>query len=186
MTEDNDIKIFTAKPKDNSDDDLIALAEELRRQVLNGNTPKAKELGRRLALFSPESDDLGDELKALMNNRSITLDLKLQLKILMLFANEYALYHSLRPMVATTATEAMYDRLRKEAEIFYRNAAIGTAFTFYRLAAKKDDVPAAMGENFAQMCDSENNQKIKDLGKAAFELTCARVNQLISECDFVD
>ena len=186
MPDDKDVKVFTANKKDASDEELLLLAEEMRKQVLNGNTPKAKELGRRIALFSPDSDDIGDELKQIVTQKNVTLDLKLQLKILMLYSGEYALYHCLRPSIATSATEAMYDRLRREAETFYRNAAIGTAFTFYRIAAKKNDVPEAMGESFAQLCDSESNAKIKELGKATFIGICRRIDELVLEYDFVD
>ena len=57
--EDKDMKIFNGGNKsgdrDTTDLDIIALAEELKRNMANGNANKAKELGKLLAGFTPDS-----------------------------------------------------------------------------------------------------------------------------------
>ena len=118
--EDNDVKIFTAGNKssdhDSTDLDIRVLAEELKRNMANGNAAKAKELGKKLAGFTPDCDELNDELKAILSDRSVTNDLKLQLRILMVFAAENTLFRLLPPLVAATASDALYDKLRRQGD----------------------------------------------------------------------
>lgn len=184
MHDDSDIKIFTGKTDDSDGSDLLAVAEEIKRQRLNGNYTKAKQLGEALADLSPENSIIGSELKELMCERVIPLDVKLQLKILMLFCSEYTLIEELPPFISAAASDAMFDRLRAEAEGFYDTVSGGAAFTFYYLAVRKRDIVSEIGDSFAMLCNSENNAGIKALGCKTFELTCKRVSELVSECKF--
>ncbi len=185
MPEDSDIKIFKKIVEEDDDENLTLLAEAMRKQALCGNTPKAKLLGKRIADFSPESNDLGETLDTLMDDKGITLDVKVQLKILMLFAGEYTLFHNLNAICASVAVDSMYETLRTESEPFYRSSAMTTAFTFYRLAEKKENVSETVGESFAELCDAVSNKNIKKLGQDTFDLTCRRIEALIKEYDFV-
>ena len=59
---DDDIKIFNAKPK-NDTLDSIALIEEMNTQRMNGNTEKAKQLGKYLAIVSLTAQSLNAHLR---------------------------------------------------------------------------------------------------------------------------
>ena len=186
--EDNDVKIFNAGNKtehrDTTDLDIIVLAEELKRNMANGNAAKAKELGKLLAGMTPDSDDLNDELKAILADRSVTNDIKLQLRILMVFAAEHTLFRLLPPLVAATASDALYDKLRRDEYEFYETVSGGTSFTFYYLAVKKDDANKAIGESFAMLCNADNNAVIRYLGQQTFALMCAQIESMIEERSF--
>ena len=67
---DDDIKIFNAKPKDDTLDS-IALIEEMNTQRMNGNTEKAKQLGKYLS----ERFLDGAELKRSLEEEIGTLDI---------------------------------------------------------------------------------------------------------------
>ena len=183
--EDKDMKIFNGGNKsgdrDTTDLDIIALAEELKRNMANGNANKAKELGKLLAGFTPDSDQLSNELKAILSDRAVTNDIKLQLRILMVFASEHTLFRLLPPLVAATASDALYDKLRRSEYDFYETVSGGTSFTFYYLAVKKDDAGKAIGESFAMLCNAENNAVIRYLGQQTFALMCAQIEGMIEE-----
>ena len=186
--EDNDMKIFNGGNKteehDSVDLDIIVLAEELKRNMANGNAAKAKELGKQLAGFTPDSDDLSEELKAILSDRSVTSDIKLQLRILMVFAAENTLFRMLPPLVAATASDALYDKLRRNEYDFYETVSGGTSFTFYYLAVKKDDASKAIGESFAMLCNADNNAVIRYLGQQTFTLMCSQIERMIEERSF--
>ncbi len=186
--EDNDVKIFTggskASDRDSTDLDIRVLAEELKRNMVNGNAAKAKELGKTLAGLTPDSDGLSDELKAILSDRAVTNDLKLQLRILMVFAAENTLFRLLPPLVAATASDALYDKLRRHEYDFYENVSGGTSFTFYYLAVKKDDPNKAIGESFAMLCNADNNAVIRYLGQQTFALMCAQIEGMIADYAF--
>jgi len=186
--EDKDIKIFnggnSTADNDSSDLDLIALAEDLKRNMLSGNSSKAKELGAVLAEFSPDSGRVCEELKAILSDRSVTNDIKLQLRILMVFAAEHTLFRVLPPLIAATASDAMYDKLRREAYEFYENVSGGTSFTFYYLAVKKSNIDQSIGNSFAMLCNAENNAVIRYLGQQTFTLMCSQIERMIEDCSF--
>lgn len=57
--DDSDMKIFGVKEEPDSTDgaEVQALAEEMKRQRLNGNSERAKQLGIRMAALAPDSSD---------------------------------------------------------------------------------------------------------------------------------
>ena len=55
MHDDSDVKIFTAKKDEGDGGDLFAVAEEIKKNILNGNSAKAKAIGKELASLSPEN-----------------------------------------------------------------------------------------------------------------------------------
>lgn len=57
--DDSDMKIFGVKEEPDSTDgaEVQALAEEMKRQRLNGNSERAKQLGIRMAALAPDSAD---------------------------------------------------------------------------------------------------------------------------------
>ncbi len=185
MHDDSDIKIFKGKDDDGDGSDLFALAEEMKRHILNGNSPKAKELGKALAAISPDSDGLGDELIKFVRSSVVTPEMKIQIKTLMLFSAEYTLLNKLCPMLSTTATEAMYETLRSENAVYYDGISNGAAVSFYYLAVKRNkNIAAAVGESFAMLCEAQDNKLIKTLGENVFELMCEKISNIIDTYHF--
>lgn len=185
MHDDSDIKIFKAKSDDTDSGDLFALAEEMRRHIVNGNSGKAKELGSKLAAISPDSENLGDELNKFLRNSAVDEPVKIQLKTLMLFCAEYTLLNELCPMLSATATDAMYDTIKTDSSDYYNSISNGAAVSFYYLAVKRrSDIAKAVGESFAMLCETENSKLISTLGENVFTLTCDIVKNVIAEYDF--
>ncbi len=184
MHDDSDIKIFKGGDDEADGGDLFALAEEMRRNIVNGNSRKAKALGARLASISPDSDDLGEELNKYVRNTAADEEVKVQLLTLMLFCAEYTLLNELCPMLSTSATEAMYDVIKAKAPDYYNSISNGAAVSFYYLAVKKNRyVAKAVGESFAMLCE-QDSKLIKTMGENVFTLTCEKVKEIISEYGF--
>lgn len=185
MHDDSDIKIFKSKTEEADGSDLFALAEEMRRHIVNGNSAKAKELGARLADISPDSDNLGDELNKFVRNSAVDEPVKVQLKTLMLFCAEYTLLNELCPMLSTSATEAMYDKLQADTPAYYDGISNSAAVSFYYLAVKKRrDIAKAVGESFAMLCEAQNSKLMATLGENVFTLTCEIIENIIAEYEF--
>ena len=184
MHDDSDIKIFKAKSDEADGSDLFAIAEEMRRHIVNGNSQKAKELGTRLASISPDSDNLGEELNKYVRNTAADEEVKVQLLTLMLFCAEYTLLGELCPMLSTSATEAMYNTIKARFPDYYSSISNGAAVSFYYLAVKKNrNIAEAVGESFAMLCE-QDSKLIKTMGENVFTLTCDIIKNIITEYHF--
>ncbi len=179
MHDDSDVKIFNAGHSDGDSGELYAVAEELKFHVLNGNSAKAKQLGKELASLSPESEDLINELTQALDAEWIKPDIKNQLRLLMVFCAEYTLLSELCPMLATSASEAFYDELRKSAPEFYDGISNGAAMSFYYMAVKQYDTVKAVADSFAMLCDAKTDERITNLGGQVFLLTCKHIVKII-------
>ncbi len=183
---DDDIKIFNAKPK-NDTLDSIALIEEMNTQRMNGNTEKAKQLGKYL------SDRFldGEELKRSLEEEVGVLDYPpkviLQIKILMFFTAEYCINRLLpNTMLKATSTNTIYDNVMKNAGEFYREFSDGVEYSFYYLAVKKDDIPSAVGKAFAMICRKENDATYEKLGSDVFRVVSKEVESIIEKYSFIN
>ena len=184
MLDDSDVKIFTAKSDDTDASDLFAVAKEIKRNILNGNSEKAKALGKELASLSPESEDLINELTETLDAEWIKPEIKVQCRLLMVFSAEYTLLSELTPMLATTANESLYDGLKADAPVFYDSISNGAAMSFYYMAVKQRDVVKAVGENFAMLCDAKGNETVIELGSNVFFLTCKHIVNTVEKYNF--
>lgn len=179
MHDDSDVKIFKAPTADNDTSDLFAVAEEIKRNILNGNSDKAKALGKELASLSPESENLINEL-----TETLDAEIKNQCRLLMVFSAEYTLLSELKPILATAANESLYDGLKKDAPEFYDSISNGAAMSFYYLAVKQRDVIKAVGENFAMLCNAKGNETVSELGSKIFLTTCKHVVHTVEKYKF--
>lgn len=179
MHDDSDVKIFKAPTADNDTSDLFAVAEEIKRNILNGNSDKAKALGKELASLSPESENLINEL-----TETLDAEIKNQCRLLMVFSAEYTLLSELKPILATAANESLYDGLKKDAPEFYDSISNGAAMSFYYLAVKQRDVIKAVGENFAMLCNAKGNKTVSELGSKIFLTTCKHVVHTVEKYKF--
>lgn len=179
MHDDSDVKIFRAPTADSDTSDLFAVAEEIKRNILNGNSAKAKALGKELASLSPESENLINEL-----TEALDAEIKNQCRLLMVFSAEYTLLSELKPILATAANESLYDGLKKDAPVFYDSISNGAAMSFYYLAVKQRDVIKAVGENFAMLCNAKGNETVSELGSKIFLTTCKHVVGVVEKYGF--
>ncbi len=179
MHDDSDVKIFKAPTADNDSSDLFAVAEEIKHNILNGNSAKAKALGKELASLSPESENLINEL-----TEALDAEIKNQCRLLMVFSAEYTLLSELKPILATAANESLYDGLKKDAPVFYDSISNGAAMSFYYLAVKQRDVIKAVGENFAMLCNAKGNETVSELGSKIFLTTCKHVVGVVEKYGF--
>ena len=179
MHDDSDVKIFRAPTADSDTSDLFAVAEEIKRNILNGNSAKAKSLGKELASLSPESENLINEL-----TEALDAEIKNQCRLLMVFSAEYTLLSELKPILATAANESLYDGLKKDAPVFYDSISNGAAMSFYYLAVKQRDVIKAVGENFAMLCNAKGNKTVSELGSKIFLTTCKHVVHTVEKYKF--
>ena len=179
MHDDSEVKIFRAPTADSDTSDLFAVAEEIKRNILNGNSAKAKALGKELASLSPESENLINEL-----TETLDAEIKNQCRLLMVFSAEYTLLSELKPILATAANESLYDGLKKDAPEFYDSISNGAAMSFYYLAVKQRDVIKAVGENFAMLCNAKGNETVSELGSKIFLTTCKHVVGVVEKYGF--
>lgn len=179
MHDDSDVKIFKAPTADNDTSDLFAVAEEIKRNILNGNSAKAKALGKELASLSPESENLINEL-----TETLDAEIKNQCRLLMVFSAEYTLLSELKPILATAANESLYNGLKKDAPEFYESISNGAAMSFYYMAVKQREVVKAVGDNFAMLCNAKGNETVSKLGSDVFFLTCKHVVKTVEKYGF--
>jgi|LSQX01.1.fsa_nt_gb hypothetical protein len=183
--DDSDVKIFTSSASvDNEADDFILIAEQLEAQRANGNIDKAKLLGEKLALLTPENEPV----KSLIGKTDIAPNILYQIRVLMVFAMHTTIHNSLHlPMLYSTAVNSMYDKLIKNSPGFYDNISDGVAFTFYSLALRKGfDTQQHIGERFAMLCSKEGNQKVVELGASIYKLITEKVVEEISGLKFAE
>ena len=132
---DDDIKIFNAKPKSDTLDS-IALIEEMNTQRMNGNTEKAKQLGKYLSDRFLDGEELKRSLEEEVGALDYPQKVILQIKILMFFTAEYCINRLLpNTLLKSTATNTIYDRVMKNAGEFTGNfpTVWNTAFIILRL-----------------------------------------------------
>lgn len=93
--DDSDMKIFGVKEEPDSTDgaEVQALAEEMKRQRLNGNSERAKQLGIRMAALAPDSADADSlDLSRLLGDPLPAPDIMCQIRILLIFIAESCLH----------------------------------------------------------------------------------------------
>ncbi len=173
--DDSDIKI--ANGADNTpkteDIDTMAFIEETKRQHFNGNTAKAKLLGRGIvSAFSYKSAP--EELFAAAARHGITPDGKtvLQIKFLSVFSAEYSLEHFLPSQhLSAVAVDEMYDVMRENEPEFFDSLARSSAFSFYYLCASDGKFSAEdVAREFAKLCGHAGDSRYVSFGKELFEV----------------
>ncbi len=183
---DDDIKIFNAKPKSDTLDS-IALIEEMNTQRMNGNTEKAKQLGKYLSDRFLDGEELKRSLEEEVGALDYPQKVILQIKILMFFTAEYCINRLLpNTLLKSTATNTIYDRVMKNAGEFYREFSDGVEYSFYYLAVKKDDIPSAVGKAFAMICRKENDATYEKLGSDVFRVVSKEVESIIEKYSFIN
>ncbi|MBQ8028243.1 MAG: hypothetical protein IJ262_02410 [Clostridia bacterium] len=187
---DNDMKVYGGKKQmKQSCANVAATYEAMNFHRTNGNLAKARELGKKLATITP--DEMGEGLKInlsqVLTAKYLTQPLMFQFRVMFVFAAETLLQTEIEvPFLATTAINAMHDKLRSDYPGFFKNISDGAAFTFYCLAVKKDeDIPLSIGEAFAMLCNVQKNRDgFVEAGKKVWNIAVEVISKEISAVDF--
>ena len=186
---DNDVKIYKPKSELTAQPELASILQTVNTQRANGNMEKARQLGRLFATLTPsaESDKLSIDFSERIGREFLTRENLIQIKVLMVFSAEAAMQIYLPELLANTASNALYDYLRKHDNEFYKIISDSTAFTFYYLAIKKGgDLARYVGEAFAMLCGAEKNEAFIQAGKTAYEVSMQQILNEIEDARFVD
>lgn len=188
--DDSDMKIFgvkeEAEPSDNAD--VQVLADEMKQQRLNGNSERAKRLGVRLAALAPASaqeDSL--QLPRLLGDSLPSAELMCQIRILLVFTAESCLHlYTPTPLLATTAVNALYDRLIEDDPGFYDTIANGAAFSFYYLALRHSGkTDENIGKTFSMLCGAEHDASFIQIGESVYQYVNQKIREIIGDIQFV-
>lgn len=188
---DNDIKIYGGENNLSiKDAEKMADAFEMMNiHRTNGNLQKARELGERLATLTPSETNDGIQLNfsELLAVKYRSQDIMYQIKVLLVFLAETILQKEIpETFLATTAINAMHNKLRNESPAFFRNISDGAAFTFYFLALRKGgDIKENMGEAFAMLCSVQKNKEgYIEAGKTVCTVAVEEIIKEIRKVEF--
>ncbi len=176
---DDDIKIFHPQKKDGASADLAELALLMDTYRSNGNMEKAADLGKKLAVITPEMLCPKDAEKLKTNELR-------QLRALIVFSVQIALHKYLpHPMLSSQAINAMYAEISENSPGLFANISDGSSFTFYYLSVRKNrNVEEGIGKNYAMLCDRDDDEFYASLGERVFVLTDFKVCDMIEEAEF--
>ena len=182
---DKDVKIFGQKPQDDSVDS-IALIAEMNTQRSNGNTAKAKQLGKQLATMFLDEKQLHSSLESVLGKLDYPQPITFQIKILMFFTAEYCINRFLpNTLLKSTAINTIYDSIMKNAGDFYSEFSDGVEYSFYYLAVKKEPVASSIGTTFSMLCRKENDSEFQSLGTDTFTVVSKEVEKIIDSFNFI-
>lgn len=183
--DDSDVKIFNDEKKDSFDE--VSIIAEMTKNRSNGNSQKAKELGKTLAERFVDEPHLLSDLEHEVGEIQRDDDTMYQMKVLLAFSAEYSINRLLvSPLLANTAVNALYDTVKKKAFDFYDRLDDAAEYSFYYLAVRKGvDIPQNIGVSFAMLCGKENDEYYKNLGKRLFEVAIYEIEKTINSVGFV-
>ena len=184
MFDDSDVKIFDDKGKANENYDEIAAIHEMTKQRNNGNSDRAKKLGKHLAEIFVDEPNLLKELAGEVGNLDYSDDIMYQIKVLIIFTAEYTINHTFpSALLSNTAINAMHDTLKKHAAEFYDRLDDAAEYSFYYLAVRKgNDISKGIGKSFAMLC---NKSDYAELGQNIFEVVQKEIQKIIDSFKFV-
>lgn len=183
MLDDSDIKIFNDKGKPKENFDEVAVIAEMKRHRINGNSEKAKALGKHLADIFVDEEKMLKDLSKEVGTLDFDDDIMYQIKVLLAFTAEYCINHSLpSPLLSNTAINRMYDTVKANAFDFYDRLDDGAEYSFYYLALRKSaDISEEIGKAFAMICGSA---EFAMLGKKLFVFAKQEIDSVIDLYEF--
>lgn len=183
MFDDSDIKIFNDNNSSQDSFDEISVIAEMKRHRSNGNSEKAKALGKHLADIFVDEEKMIKDLSKEVGPLNFDDDIMYQIKVLLAFTAEYCINHSLSsPLLSNTAINKMYDTVKANAFEFYDRLDDGAEYSFYYLALRKSaDIADEIGKAFAMICGSK---EFAGLGKNLFEFAKQEIDSVIDLYEF--
>lgn len=182
-TDDSDVKIFHTKHQQSEKEDIIAIVEETSRHRQNGNSTKARQLGKELAVLATDEEFMALILKKYDLSPS---DVE-QIFALMQFAAEAALnFYLPANLLSTIAVNTLQEKLIKEHNALYESALNGSSFSFYYLSVRKGgkNIPHDIGVAFAMLCVKENDEHYINAGEKIYNETLNLVEKKIKDFNF--
>lgn len=179
---DSDMKIYVKKDvAEQSDFDGLAKNIDFHKE--NGNEQKAEQLGSELAHLKPTDS----ELKIVLSKEDRTSAILYQSRVLITFLCGRVMRENIPSQILLdTARNAMYDELKEKEPGYYSNIADGAAFSFYRLALKKDgDKAELIGKEFAKLCSAQNDEALIKLGAEIYKNTSFYLKDRILKSEFI-
>lgn len=178
---DEDIKIYGKDTPDESPD-FESLIEHIDFNKSNGNKEKAEKLGGIFARLKPTDEGLC----ILAPGESAEASVLYQARVLIHFLCGRTIKNEVKDsFIIDFVRKSMYDTLKKEEPGYYKNLTNGAAYSFYRVAFKKDGENAdSAGAEFAKLCGASKNGYIINLGKKIYTNTVAYSKALIEKCGF--
>ena len=183
--DDSDVKIFNDDKKDNFDE--VSIIAEMTKNRTNGNSQKAKDLGKTLAERFVDEPTLLSDLENEVGEIQRDDNTMYQMKVLLAFSAEYSINRLLTsPLLANTAVNALYDTVKKKALEFYDKLDDAAEYSFYYLAVRKAvEIPQNIGISFAMLCGKENDEYYKKLGTKLFEVATREIEKIINSVGFI-
>ena len=183
--DDSDVKIFNDDKKEAFDE--VSIIAEMTKNRSNGNSQKAKELGKILAERFVDEPHLLSDLENEVGEIQRDDDTMYQMKVLLAFSAEYSINRVLvSPLLANTAVNALYDTVKAKAFDFYDRLDDAAEYSFYYLAVRKAiEIPENIGVSFAMLCGKENDAYYKNLGKRLFEVATYEIEKTINSVGFI-
>ena len=183
--DDSDVKIFNDDKKEAFDE--VSIIAEMTKNRSNGNSHKAKELGKILAERFVDEPTLLFDLENEVGEIQRDDDTMYQMKVLLAFSAEYSINRVLvSPLLANTAVNALYDTVKKKAFEFYDRLDDAAEYSFYYLAVRKGiEISQNIGISFAMLCGKENDEYYKNLGKRLFEVATYEIEKTINSVGFI-
>lgn len=178
---DEDIKIYSkGSLSEVSEFDRLIKSIDFNRS--NGNKEKAEQLGAYFARLKPTDAELQIEI----SERMMTSSVLYQSRVLITFLCGKVVKDKISDAVLSdTIRNSMYECLKENEEGYYNNIADGAAFSFYRLAFKREgDCGTVIGSEFAKLCGSPKDEELAALGETIYLKAVSFAENLIDRCLF--
>lgn len=184
--DDSDVKIFN-DTKNSDAFDEVSVISQMNKNRSNGNSQKAKELGKNLAKRFIDEPQLLRDIEAEVGEIPRDDNTMYQYKVLLVFTAEYCINHLLpNPLLSNTAVNALYDTVKTEALDFCNRLDNAAEYSFYYLAVRKGtDIATDIGISFAMLCGKDKDGYYEKLGKKLFEVANHEIEKIIELYNFV-
>ncbi len=187
--EDDDIKIFTSDktitPGTDVDAEVLNTVEQIDHDRQNGNTNKARVMGKHLAKLFLDEVEKSEERDPALNTGEILQ----QIGVLFLFSAETAFNVFFpSPTLAAIAITAMHDQLEDRKSKLYRDVYESSAYSFYYLSLRKAEanVSQKIGESFAMLCQHDDDPLFIREGSSIYNKVLAEVENEVKRAKFVN
>ena len=178
---DEDIKIYGKKTSDESPD-FESLVEHIDFNMSNGNKEKAEQLGGIFARLKPTDEGLC----IVAPEDTVEAAVLYQARVLIHFLCGRTIKNEIKDsFIIDFARNAMYNSIKQNEPAYYKNLTDGAAYSFYRVAFKKEGENAqTAGAEFAKLCAASKDEHIIALGRKIYTNTVAYAKALIEKCGF--
>lgn len=162
---DEDIKIAAIGKRNPKKDAQSVVLDEYTRESSNGNTEKAKAVGKLLA-----AEVVGNLNSFPCDGDEENVAMTVQRGIMMTFAAVVAMEEMLiSEVVHQTAENSFNSELERLSPDIYKAVGDSGAFSFYYLAYRRGtEVVRRMGQTFAMLCSHDGDPVYQELGEAIY------------------